>query len=84
MLCFSGRLFFAHKDGLFPVHRFPGFPGFWFDRIFISEALFTFPVKRFMQQLISPKGSFTYIQQEIIALLLSNFTSHDRHMWAEK
>ena len=24
--------------------------GFWFDRILISEALFTFPVKRFMQE----------------------------------
>ena len=36
--------------GLFPVHQFPEV--FWFDRILISEALFTFPVKRFMQELI--------------------------------
>ena len=51
--------------------------GFWFNRILISEALFTFPIQRVMEELIHSmissrfhvKGSFTSLQQEIIALL---------------
>ena len=68
--------------------------GFWLDRILISEALralFLFPIKHFMQELIHSmfeqvlsKGLFMSLQQEIIALLLSNFTIHHCHMQAEK
>ena len=55
----------------------------------ISEAMFTFQIKDFMQELIyliddfekvSRKGSFTSLQEETIALLLSNLTSHDWRM----
>ena len=46
--------------------------GFWFDRILISEALFsTFPVKRFMQQLIH-------------SLILSRFHLKDRSLLFSK
>ena len=42
-------VFLAYKVSLFSLYQFQDC-GFWFDRIFISEALFTFPVKHFMQE----------------------------------
>ena len=47
------------------------FFGFCFDRILISEALFTFPVKRFMQELIH-------------SMILSGFQVKDRSLLFSK
>ena len=58
------HLFLAHKVGLFSVHWFPVVLGL--TKLLILEALFTFPIKCFMQELIH-------------SMLLSRFHIKDHH-----